>query len=262
MTVTNQEAWIRRFWAGADDRHSLLCFPHAGGSASFFHKFSVALSAGTEVLAVQYPGRQDRRAEALVDDIHELAGQVAAVLTSRPDRPKAFFGHSMGAIIAFEVARLLERSGCGPVLLFASGRRAPSRYRHETVHLRDDQGLVEEIRALSGTDQTLLSDEDVLAMILPALRADYRAIETYVCPAGPPLRCPIVAMVGDSDPRVSLDDAGAWRSHTSSDFELRVFSGGHFFLDDRHGEVAAAVTEILDGYSAGTFRGDRESTPP
>ena len=198
---------------------------------------------------MQYPGRQDRRTEPLLDDIHELAGQIAAVLASRSDRPKAFFGHSMGAIIAFEVARLLERTGSGPVLLFASGRRAPSRYRRETVHLRDDRGLVEEIRALSGTDQTLLSDEEVLAMILPALRADYRAIETYVCPAGPPLRCPIVAMVGDSDSRVSLDDADAWRLHTSNDFELRVFSGGHFFLDGRRGEVAALVSESLDGCS-------------
>ena len=100
------------------------------------------------------------------------------------DRPLTFFGHSMGAVVAFEVARRMEDAGNGPVRLFASGRRAPSRTREENVHLRDDDGLVAELRALSGTAAQFLADEELLHMILPAIRSDYTAVETYRCDPG------------------------------------------------------------------------------
>ena len=139
MTVADgSDLWLRRFHPAADAPVRLVCFPHAGGSASFYFPGSAALADGCDVSALQYPGRQDRRHEPNVDDIGVLADRIAPVLEPLFDRPVVFFGHSMGAVLAFEVARRLEARGHEPALLFASGRRAPSTVREENVHQRDD----------------------------------------------------------------------------------------------------------------------------
>ncbi|MEU8686318.1 alpha/beta fold hydrolase [Streptomyces sp. NPDC048611] len=239
--------WCRRFHPAPDAGRRLVCFPHAGGSASFYHPVSAALSPGVDVIAVQYPGRQDRRREPAIDDIRLLADRIAEALGAWSDRPLTFFGHSMGALVAFEVARRLERDGDGPVRLFASGRRAPSAYRDEQVHRQDDDGLVAELRALSGTDSRLLDDDEMLRMVLPALRNDYKAVETYRSEPAAVVRCPVTVLVGDEDPKTTLDEAGAWDTHTTGGFDLRVFPGGHFYLADRPDEV---MTVLSDHFTA------------
>ncbi|WP_327313005.1 thioesterase II family protein [Streptomyces sp. NBC_01235] len=234
--------WCRRFDPAPEAAHRLVCFPHAGGSASYYLPVATALSPRVDVVAVQYPGRQDRRNEPLIDDIGTLADQVHQVLRGWDDRPLTFFGHSMGALVAFEAARRFEREGSGPVRLFASGRRAPSRYRDENVHRRDDDGIIAEIKSMSGTDDRLLGDEELIRMILPALRGDYRAVETYRCAPGATVGCPVTVLVGDSDPKTSVDEAQDWEKHTTADFDLRVMPGGHFYLNSR----AADVLKVLD----------------
>ncbi|WP_432146319.1 thioesterase II family protein [Streptomyces sp. bgisy084] len=229
--------WCRRFHPAPQAGRRLVCFPHAGGSASFYHPVSAALSPGVDVLAVQYPGRQDRRQEPTVDDIGHLADRIAEALEGWTDRPLTFFGHSMGSLVAFEVARRLEHGPNGPVRLFASGRRAPSAHRDEQVHRRDDDGIIAELRALSGTDARVLQDEELLRMVLPAVRSDYTAVETYRADPGAAVRCPVTVLVGDSDPKTSLDEAWAWEGHTTGGFDLRTFPGGHFYLADRQAEV-------------------------
>ncbi|MFF8772954.1 thioesterase II family protein [Kitasatospora sp. NPDC015120] len=242
----DDDRWIRRFHPRPDAAVRLVCLPHAGGSASYFLPVSRAMPPSVDVLCVQYPGRQDRRAEPLVDNVPDLADQVFAALLPWTDRPLALFGHSLGATLAFEVARRLERQkGLVAAGLFASGRRAPSTHRTETVHLRDDDGLIAEIRGLSGTDDRLLGDEEILRMILPATRADYRAAETYAYEPGEALRCPLSALVGDDDPKVTVDEAAAWADHTEGPFDLRVFPGGHFYLADHQAAVIEALTERL-----------------
>ncbi|MCS0638489.1 alpha/beta fold hydrolase [Streptomyces sp. LP05-1] len=239
--------WIRRFHPRPDSRVRLVCLPHAGGSASFYFPLSRAMPATVEVLCVQYPGRQDRRTEPLLDSVPALADQVYEALLPWTDRPLALFGHSMGASLGYEVARRLERRrDFVPTALFASGRRAPSAYRAETVHLRDDDGLVEEMRELSGTDPQLLGDEELLRMILPAIRADYRAAETYTWEPGPPLRCPVTSLIGDDDPKVTRDEAAAWSAHTEGPFALEVFPGGHFFLARHQPEIVRLLTTGLE----------------
>lgn len=224
----------------------LVCFPHAGGSASFYFPVSAALSPGIDVLAVQYPGRQDRRLEPCTDDIPAMADRIFRATDIWADGPLALFGHSMGAILAFEVARRIERElGVAPVRLFASGRRAPSCTRDETVHLRDDDGIVRELQLLSGTDARVLGDEELLRMVLPALRNDYRAIETYRGDDGAAVSCPVTVLTGDADPRTSMDEALAWRGHTTGEFDLEVFPGGHFFLAARQEAVLKAIGERL-----------------
>ncbi|MFI6173848.1 thioesterase II family protein [Nocardia sp. NPDC051052] len=248
-TVDNA-LWIRRPHPAAAPTIRLVCFPHAGGSASFFFPVSVALSGSgsgpVEVLAVQYPGRQDRRLDPCIDDIGALAEQIYAALRPWTDLPLAFFGHSMGAILAFEVARLLEeRDGIVLAMLFASGRRAPSRHRDEDVHTRDDDALVAELRQLSGTDDALLGDEELLRMILPAMRSDYRAIETYRSVPGATVRCPITVLVGDDDAKSTVAEARDWAGHTTSGCETRVFTGGHFYLTAHRAAVIETISESL-----------------
>ncbi|WP_018502753.1 thioesterase II family protein [Parafrankia discariae] len=243
--------WLRRFHSAPPSQTpqgqmTLVCFPHAGGSASFFYPVSAALQPTLQVLALQYPGRQDRRHEPCLTSIAELADETFTALRPLLDRPLAFFGHSMGATLAFEVAvRMKQRLGLAPATLFASGRRAPSRHRHETVHQLGDAGLIGELKKLSGTDSRVLGDLELLQSILPAIRGDYRAAETYRYTPGPRLDCPVIVLTGDQDPKVTLDEARAWADHTTGPSELRVFPGGHFYLANHQTAVINLISDQL-----------------
>ncbi|MFE9775273.1 thioesterase II family protein [Streptomyces sp. NPDC005931] len=239
--------WLRRFHAADRAPVRLVCFPHAGGAAGFYHSFSRALSPAVEVVAVQYPGRQDRRSEPALDDIAALTdGIIDALGPILDERPLALFGHSMGAVLAYETARRLEHEVQTPcALLFASGRRAPSRRREEYTHLKDDDGLVEELRSLDGTDAELLDDADVLRLVLPAVRVDYRAVETYRHRAGPEPSCPVAVLRGADDPKVTREEAEAWRDHTTGLCTLDTFPGGHFFLREAQADVVGVVRARL-----------------
>lgn len=245
------EKWLRRFHPAPDGEARLVCLPHAGGSASFFHPVSKALAPAVEVLAVQYPGRQDRRHEPAVDNIPDLADQILDTLRHLDDRPLVLFGHSMGAVLGYEVALRMPAAGLPPpVHLVVSGRRAPSRYRDERVrHLSDDR-IVSELRDLSGTEPAMLADPELLEMILPAVRSDYRAIETYRHAPDQRVDCPVTVLTGDRDSRVSLDEAHAWGEHTTGPMDLTILPGGHFFLVDRSADVIAKLRQVLSGRAA------------
>jgi surfactin synthase thioesterase subunit len=247
---TDENLWCRHYHPAGKAASRLVCFPHAGGSASFFFPVSAALSPSVDVVAIQYPGRQDRRAETSINNIGILADKLFDILRHQADVPVTFFGHSMGAIVAFEVIRRLEAAGDAPVRLFASGRRAPSTYRDENVHLRDDVGIIAEVRTLNGTASSVLGDDEMMRAALPALRADYGAIETYECPPEITVMCPITVLVGDSDPKTTIDEANAWERHTSGSFDLQVFAGGHFYLKDRADEVLKVLHQHFQVQSA------------
>ncbi|MFG2339578.1 thioesterase II family protein [Streptomyces yangpuensis] len=244
--------WVRRFHPVGDAEHRLVCFPHAGGSAPFYFPVSAALSPRVDVAAMMYPGRQDRYREPGIDSIATMADRAAEALDPFMDRSVTFFGHSMGAIVAFETARRFERDGRGPVHLFVSGRRAPSVFRTERVHQRDDDGIVAALKALSGTDSRLLGDEDALRLVLPAIRSDYRAIENYRADPHAVVDCPVTVLTGDADPLTSLDDAEAWKQHTNGDFDFKVFPGGHFFLSEQAKDVLAVLNEHFSAGSPAT----------
>ncbi|HEX7306757.1 thioesterase II family protein [Lentzea sp.] len=238
MTRSAADTWLRGFSPRPDSAVQIVCLPHAGGSASFYLPFAEELSPVADVLAVQYPGRQDRRHEPCIDDLVTLADRAAEALAPRLDRPTILFGHSMGATLAFEVARRT------PVAhLFASGRRAPSCWRDERVHQSDDRGLIAEMQVLNGTSSALFQNEKILRMVLPAVRADYRAAETYRYAEGPGITAPISVAVGDEDPLVTLDEARAWHRHTTGTTELHVLPGGHFFLEDHWPRVCNLVRD-------------------
>jgi pyochelin biosynthesis protein PchC len=245
---TDPGTWIRRYHDAPGAKIQLVCFAHAGGSASFFFPVAKALSPAVDVTAVQYPGRQDRRSEPNIDNLPDLADAIFPAVRPLADRPLAFFGHSMGAVLAYEVALRLEKDGAPPLTrIFASGRRAPSRYREEAVHKKDDAGILDELRQLSGTNTDLLGDPETVEMILPAIKSDYRAVETYRDIPGRTVSAPILAVIGDTDPKVTTDEAKAWADHTTGSFELKTFPGGHFYLVDQAPQLIKLISDDLTG---------------
>ncbi|MER5197932.1 thioesterase II family protein [Streptomyces sp. NPDC002755] len=241
--MTQTASWIRRLDApagAAAPDPQLVCFPHAGGSAGFYRPLAAELAGHAEVLGVQYPGRQDRYAEPVVTDVHQLADRVAEVLgQGEAGRPRALFGHSLGAVVAYEVAARL--GDAAPVALIVSGRPAPSRIRRSSAYLLPEDALVEQVRSLGGTESELLDHPELRSLLLPLIRGDYRASETYRFGGGPPLGCPVVAVTGDDDPLTPVADARVWAEHTTGPFRLQVLSGGHFFLTEHWAELARTV---------------------
>ncbi|MEV6478117.1 alpha/beta fold hydrolase [Streptomyces sp. NPDC051657] len=247
--AVDRDQWFRRYEPASPGTITLLCLPHAGGAASQFLPMARRLAPAVDVVCVQYPGRQDRRKETPIDDVHTLADRICELLAPTPDQQLVILGHSMGSVVGFELALRIERSAPGTLLgLIASGRRAPVIHRDENVHLRADDDIIAEIRALSGTDPSLLADDELLRMVLPTLRADYRAVETYRYREGDRLKAPIGVLVGDSDPRVSPDDARAWEQLTDGGFSMRTFPGGHFYLNEQQAAVASEVTDRIAAF--------------
>ncbi|MFD7337554.1 thioesterase II family protein [Streptomyces violascens] len=219
----------------------VVCFPHSGGAASVYRPLASELAGDAEVVALQYPGRQDRHEEPVVTDLHELADRIAAELGARPV-PRIFFGHSMGAILAYEVAQRL--GDAGPVALVASGRPAPSRLRLTTSYLLDDAALAHQVVWLGGTAAELLEHPEMRSLLLPLIRGDYQASETYRPRGDGPLSCALVALGGDADPVAPLDDLRAWSGHTTGPFRLETFSGDHFYLQNHWPAVADLIRSL------------------
>ena len=261
--ATDEARWGRRYHADRGATTRLVCFPHAGGAASFYHPVSARLAPGTEVVAVQYPGRQDRFSEPAPTDLATIADLAYDALKGLLGQlPTGLFGHSMGALVAFEVARRMEADGLAPVHLFVSGRGAPSIPR-TGGRPRDDAGIVAELRDMAGTDAALLADDELLEMILPAVRSDYAAVDGYRCAPGVTVRCPVTALGGDDDPRASLTDVRAWQGHTEGGFDMKVFPGGHFYLVEQAPAVIAELrSRLASGNHGAAANRTGGGTPP
>lgn len=222
----------------------LVCFPYAGGSATSFAGWQEALGPGIELRVVQLPGRGMRLMEPPQPDLQRLVAELAQALApALAGRPFAFFGHSMGGLLAFALCRHLVRSGSAlPARLFISGCQAPAARRpFPRHHELPDPALIEVLRGYRGTPEELLRHAELMELLLPAIRADFQIVADYRHEAAPPLPLPISVLYGTED---SIDDPrciSAWLDETSAGSERVPFEGGHFFL---HSAQAAVIHHL------------------
>lgn len=259
MTTSKQVAspWLVCLRPNGKAAIRLFCFPHAGGRALVYRTWPEKLPREVETYAVELPGHGNRLLEPSYRQLEPLINDLAEELLPYLDKEFAFFGHSMGAMISFELARHLRvKYGLRPAHLFVSGRRAP--------HLKDDDPptynlpvaeLIKELSRLNGTPQEVFESPELMDLMLPVLRADFELVQTYEYKQGPALDFPLTALGGAQDPEVSRSHLEAWRQYTDSRFSLRLLPGDHFYL--RTSEdlllqfIAGDLYQIMNSTAAG-----------
>ncbi|MHB8689070.1 MAG: thioesterase II family protein [Candidatus Dormibacteraceae bacterium] len=240
-------SWVVRFAPIRSAAIRLFAFPHAGAGASVFREWPRAAPPWIDVLAVQLPGRENRLSEEAHSRMSTLIEELARGIVDHLDLPYAFFGHSMGALVCFELATYLrDQYGTVPQHLFVSAHRAPHMGRlGSNMNDFSDAHLLDELRDLEGTSQTILRDRDLMELLLPTLRSDFSIVATYDAAGRQPLTCPISAYGGIQDKRVTLEELKAWQSWTVGEFTLRRFPGGHFFLVSARDVLVQTIAQEL-----------------
>lgn len=230
----------------------LFCLPYAGSGAAAYHPWQPLLPPWVELVIVQLPGREQRLREQPVTRIADAVAAITDAMAELLDRPYALFGHSMGALIAFEVARALRSADAPPpACLLVSGRRAPQLAEQEPpIHALADGPFVGALmRRYNAIPRQLLEDVELLRLFLPALRADVELLETYSYTPAPPLDYPILAMGGLEDTRAPLEYLMDWQLQTKAPLTVRQFPGGHFYINTTRAELLSALVAMLAGYA-------------
>lgn len=225
----------------------LFCFPYAGGSSLIFRNWSDKLAPNIEVCAIELPGRGIQMKLAPFNRLEPLVKAIAPALLSYLDKPFAFFGHSMGGLVSFELARLLRNEyRINPAHLFISGRRAPQiPDTKPPIHDLPELAFKEELRRLNGTPSSVLDNPELMQLLLPMLRADFAVLETYIYFHEHPLDCPITVFGGLQDTEVSHDNLLAWQEHTNASFSSQMFDGDHFFIHSAQELLLKTLAESL-----------------
>jgi medium-chain acyl-[acyl-carrier-protein] hydrolase len=225
----------------------LFCFPYAGGGASIYRNWQESFPPSIEVCPVQLPGREARLSEPPFTDIATLVEAAAQALRPLFDKPFAFFGHSMGALIGHELAHLLRRDkAVAPAHLFVSGRRAPRFTSREAItYSLPDGEFIDELRRLNGTPKQVLEHSELMSFMGPLLRADFEVCGTYSYSHKQLLECPITAFGGISDNELPREMIEAWREYTSGPFSMRMLPGDHFFLHTARAEITQTIVRDL-----------------
>jgi pyochelin biosynthesis protein PchC len=227
-------------------RQRIVCFPHAGGAASFFRGWQRLLPADIELLAVRYPGREDRIDEPCLVSMNQLADQCADAILPLLDRPLTMFGHSLGASVAHEVAVRLERAhGFTLSRLFVSGREAPQLLRAKAVREDSDEAVLSRARQLGGATTAALDDPYIRELWLPAIRADFRLADAYLPRRIDVVNAPVTGFASFSDPLVTRESVCAWSEATWKAFDFQGFAGDHFYLVPQAPAVVAAISDRM-----------------
>ena len=239
--------WLPGYKEKPGSTMRLFCFPYAGGSAASFRPWPNLLPAFVQVMAVQPPGRGERLSEPPFKHLPDMIEILGPTLLPFFDKPFAFFGHSMGALIGFELTRWLRRTkNPMPVHLLVSGRRAPQFSDEEPpTHDLPEPEFIERLRELNGTPQEVLDHPELMQLMIPLLRADFSVCETYPYEVEPPLNCGLTVFGGVGDLEVPRDKIEQWREHTTSSFSLHMFPGDHFFIHSAQDEITRLISRVL-----------------
>ncbi|MBP2645992.1 MAG: Oleoyl-(acyl-carrier-protein) hydrolase [Firmicutes bacterium] len=245
-TVHTSNLWIPYRRPSNKSCLRLFCFPYAGGGASVFREWVDSFPMEIDVCPIQYPGREKRMTEAPFTLMEPLIDALVSGLQSEFNIPFAFFGHSLGALISFELVRRLLKRGVSPIHLFISGYRAPVIARRKPpMHLLPDAEFVERLRDYNGTPEAVLANSELMRVLLPTLRADFALHETYVYSPAVPLSCPISAYGGMEDPEVKYKDLILWEAQTIGNFKVHMFPGNHFYIHNNRKELASSIIKDL-----------------
>lgn len=227
----------------------LFCFPYAGGGASIYRQWASKLPAWIEVCALQLPGRENRMSEPGYTDVKNAVEEVADTIHTLLDKPFYLFGHSMGSVISFELARFLKRHNLlEPQRLFISAKRGPQVPRRDTnedIHALPDREFLAGIKKLGGTPDEVLQNEELMELFLPMLRADFTLLETYKYVPAPPLACPISAYCGTGDKEVNKEEMLGWQEQTTGTFKLTMIPGNHFFIHGQQDLLLKYISQEL-----------------
>jgi surfactin synthase thioesterase subunit len=230
----------------------LFCLPYSGRGASIYSNWGKRIPRDIDVCPVQLPGRETRLREQAHKDMATLVPLLVSALLPRLDRPFAIFGHSMGALLGFELVRGLRRAGLPePERLLVSGSPAPQAPHTKDRGTLSDDDLIGELRRMGGTPEQLLRDQELLQLFLPTLRADLNLFDTYEYKEEEPLACPIAVFGGAEDEEVGAEELSAWQLETQGDFSSQAFRGDHFFLHTDENAVIDAVARELSGATGG-----------
>lgn len=246
--MTSVTPWLRISQPNPYARLRLFCFPYAGGAASIYRTWPQHLPPAIEVCAVQLPGRENRIRERPFTNGVELVQALLPALLPYLDKPFALFGHSMGSLIAYELAQQLRSQGRIPTYLFVSGRRAPMLPDPEALlhTLPSDAAFLNELqRRYNNLPAVIFEDAELRELFMPLLRADFALVETYQYTERPALPCPLVALGGEADPRASPAELRAWQSLTQVSFTLRMFQGDHFYFNQQPLPLLQTIAQIL-----------------
>ena len=246
-STLNRDKWFFAWLPSATARVQLICFPHAGAGASTFRQWPSLLPPDVDVCLIQLPGREDRLAEPPFSRLPPLVDTLVRVLEPVLHKPFALFGHSMGALVAFELARALRASGAPqPVHLLIAAKQPPQLPEVQPpVHGLPDEHFLAEVRRLNGTSDAVLRHPELMRLMTPLLRADIAVCETYQYVDAPPLACPLSVFAAEGDASARPDRMADWSRQTTSRYRLHKFQGDHFFVQREVAAVVAGVSRDL-----------------
>jgi medium-chain acyl-[acyl-carrier-protein] hydrolase len=252
MTGKCSSDWLPALTPNSCVKLRLFCFPYAGGADYIFSGWRKMLPETIEVCPVRLPGRAQRMQEEPFTNLPALVRAASSSLSSHLDKPFALFGHSMGALVCFELARQLRRDyGVRPAHLFVSACRSPQTATDDSPgHDLSMDDLMAMLRSPDGLPDGAAEDDELIDMLLPCLRADIAICRTYVYSPEPPLDCPITAFGGLQDNKISRDSLEGWREHTARSFHLRVLPGDHYFLHTSQLLLLRSITLDLSRHTA------------